>query len=116
MHKLTLFLVCFVTINLIDSAVSGWYKDFLNEAEIIYENGKACWKSWSRCTEWSSGATGYLWQSCNERCKCKGYLGGNCRPVPNYCPVLPKGSTINQCKCYGTGPALSNGQKIRCGL
>ncbi|CAG2231796.1 unnamed protein product [Mytilus edulis] len=27
-----------------------------------------CWATWSRCTRWSSWATGWLWKNCNDRC------------------------------------------------
>lgn len=73
-----------------------------------------CYDDWSRCTQWSSGFTGYLWQSCQDRCVCMGRAGGNCQPVPNTCSWLPQGSTIDQCQCYGTGQPLSWWQKIKC--
>ncbi|KAL3852597.1 hypothetical protein ACJMK2_016216 [Sinanodonta woodiana] len=60
---------------------------------------KDCWDTWSRCTGWSSGATGILWQSCEDRCKCKGYATGSCKEVPSKCPLT---NEAWQCQCSGT--------------
>lgn len=78
------------------------------------ESQGTCFDDWSRCTTWSSGFTGYLWQSCQDRCVCLGREGGSCATVPNTCSWLPEGSTIEQCQCYGTGTSLSTWQKIKC--
>ena len=58
-----------------------------------------CWETWSRCTRWSSPATGILWQSCNDRCKCLGRGGGNCVEVNARCSTTGK---AYQCQCYGS--------------
>nr|AEC50045.1 theromacin [Sinohyriopsis cumingii] len=66
-----------------------------------------CWETWSRCSRWSSPATGILWQSCEDRCKCLGYATGTCREVPSRCPLTDKAW---QCQCSGTlsGPKPEN--------
>ncbi|GFO37945.1 macin [Plakobranchus ocellatus] len=56
-----------------------------------------CYETWSRCSRWSSPATGYLWLSCNDRCRELGRSGGNCRPAPSSCPLSRK---AYQCQCY----------------
>jgi hypothetical protein len=33
---------------------------------------KSCWATWSRCSSWSSIATGILWLRCDICCKCMG--------------------------------------------
>ena len=58
-----------------------------------------CWETWSRCTSWSSFATGVLWQSCEDRCKCKGYVSGSCVETKSNCPFSDKAW---QCQCSGT--------------
>ena len=58
-----------------------------------------CWETWSRCTRWSSPATGILWQSCNDRCKCLGRGGGNCVEVNARCSTTGK---AYRCQCYGS--------------
>ncbi|KAL3852593.1 hypothetical protein ACJMK2_016212 [Sinanodonta woodiana] len=58
-----------------------------------------CWNTWSRCTKWSSGATGILWQSCEDRCKCQGYATGTCKTVSSNCPLT---NEAWQCQCSGT--------------
>ncbi|CAF2934399.1 unnamed protein product [Rotaria sp. Silwood2] len=73
-----------------------------------------CYQNWSRCTKWSSGFTGFLWQSCKDRCVCMGYASGNCKPVPNTCSWLPRGNKIDQCQCYGKGRPLSWWRKLLC--
>ncbi|RUS81392.1 hypothetical protein EGW08_010830 [Elysia chlorotica] len=57
----------------------------------------ACFETWSRCSRWSSPATGILWRSCNSRCRQLGRRGGNCRLVPSQCPLSNK---AYQCQCY----------------
>ncbi|CAF4914202.1 unnamed protein product, partial [Rotaria sp. Silwood1] len=61
-----------------------------------------CWKAWSRCTPGTSWGTGWLWQSCQDRCNCQQAETGKCESVPNTCPEVFEGSTIQQCHCYGT--------------
>ncbi|KAH9502872.1 Hydramacin-1 [Bulinus truncatus] len=56
-----------------------------------------CWETWSRCSQWSSGATGILWLSCNGRCIQLGRAGGNCNLVKSKCPIAPE---PYQCQCY----------------
>ncbi|XP_068672123.1 neuromacin-like protein [Montipora foliosa] len=56
-----------------------------------------CWETWSRCTRWSSFATGILWQTCEERCKSLGYGRGDCVKVPSICPFTEKAW---QCQCF----------------
>ncbi|CAH3172231.1 unnamed protein product [Porites lobata] len=58
-----------------------------------------CWKTWSRCTQWSSFATGTLWQSCNTRCKCLGRGYGKCVETRSQCPFS---RYAWQCRCYGS--------------
>merc|ERR1711962_1624511 len=36
----------------------------------------ACFTSWGRCTRWSSWATGWLWQTCDDKCKKRGISSG----------------------------------------
>ncbi len=57
-----------------------------------------CWSAWSRCTRWSSGGTGIFWQSCNNRCICRGQAGGYCKLVPSECPWS---KNRWRCTCYG---------------
>ena len=68
-----------------------------------------CWDDWSRCTGWSSGFGGILWNSCPERCACLGYETGECKDVPNTCSLLPSSVLVSQCQCRGvlTGPKPS---------
>uniref|UniRef100_A0AC34GR55 Theromacin n=1 Tax=Panagrolaimus sp. ES5 TaxID=591445 RepID=A0AC34GR55_9BILA len=59
-----------------------------------------CWKQWSRCTKWSSGGTGILWDDCDTHCKCKGYAdGGKCVDVTSQCKLS---ETAYQCQCHGS--------------
>merc|ERR1711942_173558 len=58
-----------------------------------------CWETWSRCTQWSSSGTGILWQSCQDRCVCKGYSSGTCREVRSTCPLSNRAW---QCQCSGS--------------
>ena len=83
---------------------------FINENQAQAFSFKGCWDTWSRCSRWSNGATGYLWQSCPQRCQCKGYAGGNCRETSNngcwngktgivlkiFSSITPQ-STVNAC-------------------
>ncbi|KAL4222737.1 hypothetical protein ACF0H5_018778 [Mactra antiquata] len=58
-----------------------------------------CWDMWSRCSKWSSPATGYLWLSCDNCCKCKGKASGKCKKVTDkYCWVTGS-STSYRCIC-----------------
>uniref|UniRef100_A0A914URR2 Uncharacterized protein n=1 Tax=Plectus sambesii TaxID=2011161 RepID=A0A914URR2_9BILA len=51
-----------------------------------------CYETWSRCSQWSSPATGVLWQSCKDHCGgC-----GDCVLVPSKCPISDK---AYQCQC-----------------
>lgn len=60
-----------------------------------------CFHDWSRCSEWSSMFTGYLWRSCNDRCiRDKGKAGGRCVRVPNSCRLRSRDATVLQCHCY----------------
>lgn len=55
-----------------------------------------CYEAWSRCTGWSSGATGYLWKTCAGRCQlCKGRANGECKKVNGKCGAR------QQCQCSG---------------
>merc|ERR1712090_84542 len=59
----------------------------------------ACFTSWGRCTRWSSWATGWLWQTCDDKCKKGGvYTGGHCVHEKSKCPLASKAW---YCKCYG---------------
>uniref|UniRef100_A0AC35FKA1 Theromacin n=1 Tax=Panagrolaimus sp. PS1159 TaxID=55785 RepID=A0AC35FKA1_9BILA len=59
-----------------------------------------CWNQWSRCSTWSSGANGILWDDCQNHCKCLGYAnGGICVEVPSICFLFKKAL---QCQCQGT--------------
>nr|AHG59339.1 Mytimacin-6 [Mytilus galloprovincialis] len=55
-----------------------------------------CWATWSRCTRWSSWATGWLWKTCNDRCKELGYRSGRCVLRPSDCPLANK---AYRCEC-----------------
>ncbi|KAH9502865.1 hypothetical protein Btru_074669 [Bulinus truncatus] len=57
-----------------------------------------CWDTWSRCSQWSSFATGILWHSCDERCKQLKRSGGNCVLSPTNCPIVS--NKTYQCQCY----------------
>ncbi|XP_022810619.1 neuromacin-like protein [Stylophora pistillata] len=59
-----------------------------------------CWKTWSRCSRWSSWGTGRLWKTCNDRCIELGYPGGSCQLCPSTCWMTKK---AYQCRCFGTG-------------
>ena len=61
---------------------------------------RGCWETWSWCTRWSSGATGYLWQSCNDGCKCLGKWVGIYAKNNAGCSTTGK---AYQCKCHGYG-------------
>nr|AHG59340.1 Mytimacin-5 [Mytilus galloprovincialis] len=56
-----------------------------------------CWATWSRCSGWSSIATGHLWLDCNTCCKCKGKSGGSCHEVHSDCFLS---DTAMQCQCH----------------
>jgi len=60
-----------------------------------------CFEDWSRCSKWSSGATGILWYSCNDRCKELGKSGGSCNLVESdgTC-FITKGKKISRCHCH----------------
>nr|APY18889.1 macin [Ruditapes philippinarum] len=55
-----------------------------------------CYETWSRCTGWSSGGTGWLWKSCPDRCEELGYNTGTCRLAPSDCPLARQ---AYQCQC-----------------
>ena len=55
-----------------------------------------CYETWSRCSEWSSGGTGWLWSSCDDRCKELGFSGGSCVLVAARCSI---DGTAYQCQC-----------------
>jgi hypothetical protein len=73
----------------------------------------SCWTDWSRCSQWSSGFGGILWQKCSQRCVCLGFANGVCRDVKNTCSLLPTSTTVGQCRCSG----VRTGSKPRwCGF
>nr|ALJ03313.1 macin [Ruditapes philippinarum]APY18887.1 macin [Ruditapes philippinarum] len=55
-----------------------------------------CFETWSRCSTWSSFATGYLWKSCEDRCKGLGHNSGTCVLKPAECSTSGK---AYQCQC-----------------
>uniref|UniRef100_A0A194AKM8 Putative mytimacin-5 n=1 Tax=Pinctada fucata TaxID=50426 RepID=A0A194AKM8_PINFU len=70
-----------------------------------------CFDVWSRCSGWSSAATGYLWLSCNKCCQCKGKSGGRCVSVAaRGCPLS---KNAYQCQCNGS--SLRGGKPGFCG-
>lgn len=47
---------------------------------ILHSRAETCYDAWSRCSDWSSAATGILWKTCADYCrKCKGKDGGSCQ-------------------------------------
>ncbi|OXA36816.1 Hydramacin-1 [Folsomia candida] len=66
---------------------------------VIFPNlteSASCYEAWSRCTGWSSGATGILWKTCAGRCQqCQGRASGSCVPVKGDCGAR------SQCQCSG---------------
>eukprot|EP00095_Tigriopus_kingsejongensis_P011840 maker-scaffold1129_size60621-snap-gene-0.10 protein:Tk11840 transcript:maker-scaffold1129_size60621-snap-gene-0.10-mRNA-1 annotation:"theromacin" len=77
-------LVVLVSLTQVQEAEAGWGD---------------CWETWSRCTRWSSAGTGYLWQSCAQRCQCLGKASGSCVMSRSSCPLSNKAW---QCRCSGT--------------
>ena len=57
----------------------------------------SCWKTWSRCTEWSHFFTGKIWTKCDPYCKCLGRSGGRCVISKWTCPFADKAWS---CHCY----------------
>nr|WDS38436.1 theromacin-like antimicrobial peptide [Apocyclops royi] len=77
------------------------------EANVVND----CWETWSRCSRWSSGLTGILWQSCPQRCQCLGWSSGRCELKPSRCPLSRKAWA---CTCTGS---RTTGRKPRwCGF
>merc|ERR1712098_924284 len=71
----------------------------LEEGEAESRAVIACFTSWGRCTRWSSWATGWLWQTCDDKCKKRGiYTGGDCVRKESKCPLADKAW---YCECYG---------------
>jgi hypothetical protein len=78
---------------------------FLLSTSLVVEYGdatsrrdiKSCWATWSRCSSWSSIATGILWLRCDTCCKCMGKAGGTCVLKPSTCVLS---SQAYQCDCY----------------
>nr|AFC37170.1 macin [Mytilus galloprovincialis]CCC15018.1 mytimacin-4 [Mytilus galloprovincialis] len=66
-----------------------------SEANVIGD----CWDDWSRCTRQTDWFTNIFWQSCQNRCKCKGQPGGNCIEVPSKCFLWKDKRWM--CDCYG---------------
>ncbi|UJR11718.1 hypothetical protein I4U23_015899 [Adineta vaga] len=61
-----------------------------------------CYETWSRCTRWSSPATGILWQSCPSYCQgCRNAATGSCVQVGT---TTCNGKSVQayQCQCSGT--------------
>ena len=66
----------------------------------------SCWKTWSRCTRWSSFLTGVVWAGCDPYCKCLGRSGGRCDLKPSTCFLSNKAWS---CQCHGRyGPRQSS--------
>eukprot|EP00727_Mastigamoeba_balamuthi_P005068 m51a1_g1456 hypothetical protein (94) ;mRNA; f:197973-198254 len=75
-----------LAVVLLSSAVSAW----------------DCYETWSRCSGWSSAATGILWQDCNTHCQgCFNAASGTCTLVGT---TKCNGKSIEayQCHCQGT--------------
>ena len=78
---------------------------FFLSTSLVVEYGDAaarrdltsCWATWSRCSNWSSIATGVVWLGCDTCCKCKGKAGGSCVSKPSTCLLSSK---TYQCVCY----------------
>eukprot|EP00727_Mastigamoeba_balamuthi_P005168 m51a1_g1465 hypothetical protein (95) ;mRNA; r:232884-233168 len=72
-----------------------------------------CYDTWSRCSGWSSPATGILWQNCNTHCQgCFNAAHGKCNLVGT---TTCMGVNIPsfQCQCFGT---WSGSDKPACGI
>ena len=54
-----------------------------------------CYEEWSRCSGWSSAATGLLWKSCQNRCVELGHRTGTCVLVDSRC----LSDKAYQCQC-----------------
>ncbi|MBH1988816.1 MAG: hypothetical protein I8H75_04415 [Myxococcaceae bacterium] len=87
---------------LINAIAAGALGTVFMVSEMVSMTKADCFEDWSRCTAWSSGLGGYLWQTCPQRCHCLGYDSGYCAEVPNTCSYLPAGSTVSRCHCHGT--------------
>ncbi|CAF1468500.1 unnamed protein product [Adineta steineri] len=64
-------------------------------------NAWDCYETWSRCTGWSSPATGILWQSCASYCQgCSNAATGSCVQVGS---TTCNGKAVQayQCQCSG---------------
>lgn len=69
---------------------------------LVHTSAGSCWETWSRCSRWSSAATGYLWLSCDNCCKCKGKASGSCKLVSGSRCWLTGSSRVYRCICKGT--------------
>nr|AFR36920.1 mytimacin-AF precursor [Lissachatina fulica] len=58
-----------------------------------------CFDEWSRCHRQTRWWTKILFQSCENRCKCKVQLMGNCIKVPFKCFLWKQKRFM--CECYG---------------
>ncbi|CAF4466151.1 unnamed protein product, partial [Rotaria magnacalcarata] len=64
-------------------------------------NAWDCYETWSRCTGWSSPATGILWQGCPSYCQgCRNAATGSCVQVGTT-TCMGKSVTAFQCQCSG---------------
>ncbi|UJR12346.1 hypothetical protein I4U23_016523 [Adineta vaga] len=64
-------------------------------------NAWDCYDTWSRCTGWSSPATGILWQSCRTYCQgCRNASTGSCRKTGTT-TCFGKKVEAYQCQCSG---------------
>ncbi|XP_048251606.1 neuromacin-like protein [Haliotis rufescens] len=66
---------------------------------VLPEGEGNCYRTWSRCSGWSSSMTGYLWRSCNDRCKDLGHAGGSC--VLRDAPECSLTDQAYRCVCRG---------------
>ncbi len=73
-----------------------------------------CYDTWSRCTGWSSPATGTLWQSCEEHCQgCYNKAGGECI-ITGTTTCMGVKIEAYQCQCSRTSWTGEN--KPHCGI
>lgn len=81
---------------------SAWFGRWYRTRTIVKNNSndKDCYRTWSRCSRWSDIATGWLWVTCDECCKCKGQATGQCQM--NYSDTCASDNKAYYCDCYGT--------------
>ncbi|CAG0894136.1 unnamed protein product [Darwinula stevensoni] len=71
----------------------------LTAATMMEKAECGCFDDLSRCTGWTTAASGVLWQSCHDHCRSQGRNGGECVQVDNTCWFLPASVKVRQCQC-----------------